>query len=166
MSRARFAGANNPVITPQRDVDATARLIGAIRTGRVEPFWHPALRDTLEFARSLLERRTRTYDAAEHRILTVLVYGGDGLPQQAMADRIALGRSLTSEAARRLEERQQLRRSPQARDNRKLLLLASPETASAAARSAKIARAAEREALRRLSDEERECLQRLLTKAL
>jgi len=141
-------------------------LIDAFRTGQVEPLWHPALRGSLEFALSVLLRRTQSYDVAEHRILVVLAHHGGGLSQQAVADRAALDRTTTSEAARRLEERQQLRRRPQASDTRKLLLLASPETPLAAARSAEKVRTAERKALRRLSDSEQGRLRGLLTKAL
>ena len=141
-------------------------LIDALRTGQVDPLWHRELRGSLEFTLSVLLLRTRSYDFAAHRLLLVLANGGDGLTQQAVADRAGLNGMTASRAAGRLEERQQLRRRPHARDNRKLILLASPETASAAARSAERARAAERAALSRLPDEERDCLRRLLAKAL
>ena len=127
--------------------------------------WHPALRDSLEFALVELRRRIQGYEVAEHRILTVLTRQ-DGLSQQAMADRTALDRTTTSEAARRLEERQQLWRRPDDLDPRKLLLLASPDTHRAAARSAERARYAEQKALSRLTVPEREQLKELLTKAL
>ncbi len=147
-------------------MEATHRLIAGIRTGRIEPLWHPALRESLEFTLSMLLPRSRSYDFAEHRILTVLAHGGSGLSQQAVADRAGLDRTTASRAAQRLEERQQLGRRPQARDSRKLLLLASPETARAAARSAETARTAEEKTLSPLTDFERERLRRLLAKAL
>ncbi len=96
----------------------------------------------------------------------MLAHEGSGLSQQAVADRAGLDRTTASQAARRLEERQQLGRRPSERDTRKLLLLASPETARAAERAAEIARTAHEKALSRLTIEEREHLQRLLTKAL
>ena len=133
---------------------------------RVGPLWHPELRRDLEFTLSMLLRRTRSYDFAEHRLLLVLAHEGSGLSQQAIADRAGLDRTTASEAARRLEERQQLRRRPKARDKRKLLLLTSPDTARAAARTAEIARAAHEKAVSGLTIEERECLRALLTKAL
>jgi MarR family transcriptional regulator, transcriptional regulator for hemolysin len=133
---------------------------------RVEPLWHPELRETLEFTLSVLLRRTRSYEFAEHRLLLVLTREGSGLSQQAIADRAGLDRTTASKAARRLEERQQLRRQHKPRDKRKLLLLASPETARAAVRAEETARTAHEKALSRLTAEEQECLQRLLTKAL
>jgi DNA-binding MarR family transcriptional regulator len=120
----------------------------------------------LEFTLSVLLRRSRRYDFAEHRLLLVLADEGSGLSQQAIADRAGLDRTTASEAARRLEERHQLRRQPKPRDKRKLLLLASPETARAATRAAERARRAHEKALSGLTTEEQECLQRLLTKAL
>jgi DNA-binding MarR family transcriptional regulator len=141
-------------------------LLDALRTGQVDPLWHPELRGSLEFTLSALLRRTRSYDFAEHRLLIVLTHGGDGLTQQAIADRAGLDRTTASQAARRLEERQHLRRRPQARDKRKLLLLTSPETARATARAAQMARTAHEKALSRLTTHEQECLQRLLTKGL
>jgi len=140
-------------------------VFDALLTGRREPLWHPALRESLEFALAELGRRARRYDVAEHRVLTVLAHQ-EGLSQQAMADRTALGRTATSEAARRLEERQQLWRRPDDLDPRKLLLLASPETHRAAARSAERARHEEQKALSRLTTPERGQLKELLTKAL
>ena len=133
---------------------------------RAGPLWHPELRRSLEFTLSVLLRRTRSYDVAEHRIPVVLAREGDGLSQQAIADRAGLDRTTVSQAVRRLEERQQLGRSPQPGDGRKVLLLASPATAWAAARAAQTARHAHEKALRRLTTDERECLQHLLTKAL
>ena len=133
---------------------------------RVGPLWHPELRRDLEFTLSVLLRRTRSYDFAEHRLLLVLAHAGSGLSQQAIAVRAGLDRTTASEAARRLEERQQLRRQHKPRDKRKLLLLAGPETARAAARSAEIARTAHEKAVSRLTISERVELQRLLTKAL
>ena len=137
----------------------------ALLSGRVEPLWHPVLRESLEFALAELRRRTGRYDVAEHRILTVLSCQ-DGLSQQAMADRTALDRTTASRAARRLEERQQLSRRPDDLDPRKLILLASPETQRAAARSAERARYEEQKAVSRLTIPEREHLKALLTKAL
>ena len=127
--------------------------------------WHPALRESLEFALAELSRRSRGYDVAEHRILTVLSHQ-EGLSLQAMADRTSLDRTTTSEVAQRLHERQKLRRTPDALDRRKLLLLASPETPRAAARSAERARHEEQKVLSRLTSSERERLKALLTKAL
>jgi DNA-binding MarR family transcriptional regulator len=133
---------------------------------RLGPLWHPALRRDLEFTLSVLLRRTRSYDFAEHRLLLVLAHEGSGLSQQAIADRAGLDRTTASEAARRLEQRQQLRRQPKPRDRRKVLLLASPETASAAARATERAGAAHEKALSRLTISERAELRRLLTRAL
>jgi len=140
-------------------------LYDALLTGRTKPLWHPALRDSLEFALAELCRRTQSYDVAEHRILAV-VARQEGLSQQALADRTALDRTTTSKAVRRLEERQQLWRRPDDLDPRKLLLLASPETQRAAARSAERALYEEQKALSRLTISERERLKELLTKAL
>ena len=140
-------------------------LFHTLLSGRIEPLWHPALRESLEFALAELCRRIQSYDVAEHRILTVLARQ-EGLSQQAMANRTALGRTTTSDTARRLEERRELWRRPDEVDPRKLLLLASPGTPRAAARSAERARHEEQKVLSRLTSYERERLKALLTKAL
>jgi DNA-binding MarR family transcriptional regulator len=132
----------------------------------VSALWHPELQRSLDFTLSMLLRRARSYDFAEHRILTVLAGRQSGLSQQALADRAGLDRTTTSEAVRRLAQRQQLGRQPEPLDHRKLLLLAGPETVRAAVRSEGTARHAHEKALSRLTDFERERLQRLLTKAL
>src|SRR3954468_15568484 len=122
----------------------------------IGPLWHPELRGSLEFALSVLLRRTRSYDFAEQRLLLVLAHEGSGLSQQAVADRAGLDRTTASQAARRLEEKQQLRRRRSERDTRKLLLLASPETQRAATRAAEKARHVEKRVLSALTIEERE----------
>src|SRR3954447_26285219 len=142
-------------------------LVQAIRTGWIEPLWHPDVRQGLDFTLSELLRRIDGYDVAEHRILTVLASNGYGLSQQAVADRTALDRTTVSETARTLEVTRKLIRAPDPEDGRKRLLMAAPSTRAAAMKTADAARRAEQEALRGLTDpQEREQLKSLLARAL
>lgn len=104
---------------------------------------------------------------AEHRVLTVLASNGYGMSQQAVADRTGLDRTTISETTRRLARRRKLIRGPDPDDGRKRLVFAAPETAAAAAKATKAARAAEEQALSGLTiQEDRERLVALLAKAL